>query len=271
MSTLLEQDTQQLKTKIIMWAHEIETWNIEWRTGIYPGEMAAFLGMCDLYKIRSIIESGRGEDAYSTYVLGEYAERAGIEVVSADYQPIEEKKALGALRRYRHLNFLAGDIFNLFPSAIKNLQPPVALLLDGPKFQLANRLSFVASMMFDIQVLAHHNCFLSSVWGQEFSGLFPGAFHYEELNLSVMPEWQGFKRWEFDWTHGYEQFDKEHNVMGRSLKASSLALAHIPQKRSLGSVIRFQRRLLNLNHLKLWTKWFILNRDPAAPSRIGKK
>ena len=81
----------QLPARILKWAGEIRSWGVPWETGIYPGEMAAFLGLCDLFGIQSIIESGRGEHAYSTQILCEYAEMGDVKIVSIDSEPVQER------------------------------------------------------------------------------------------------------------------------------------------------------------------------------------
>ena len=96
--TFLAKD-DRLRTSILKWAQEIRAWNIPWHTGIYPREMAAFLGLCDFCGIRSIVESGRGAHAYSTQILGEYDERTGATVVSID-RGIQSKGYEERLRLY---------------------------------------------------------------------------------------------------------------------------------------------------------------------------
>jgi hypothetical protein len=255
-----ELDDQQLKAKIIEWANRIKGWEIEWQTGIYPGEMAAFLGLCDLCGVRSIVESGRGEHAYSSQILGEYSEQKDVEVVSIDLNPIEGKGFHERLERYRKIRYVVGNAFDVLPRAVQGLNAPIALLLDGPKLQPANRLSLVATMMFDIRVVAHHNCPLSSAWGKEFSRVFPNSFHYEDTGLFTCSEWQEFKQWEAKWVRHYEVFDEAHGVPGRSLKGSSLAMAYIP------AILRSRRRLFELQGgfpwdrpVWLWAKWHISN------------
>jgi hypothetical protein len=156
------------------------------------------------------------------------------------------------------MRYVVGNAFDVLPRAVQCLSGPVALLLDGPKLQPANRLSLVATMMFDIRVVAHHNCPLSSPWGKEFSRVFPNAFHYEDIGLSGCSEWQEFKQWEGRWVHNYEVSDKAHGLPGRSLKGSSLAMAYI------SALPRSRRRLFELqgglpwyHPAWLWAKWHI--------------
>ncbi len=219
---------EKLKLGILKWADEIRTWGIEWVTGIYPGEMAAFLGLCEFVGVRSIIESGRGEHAYSTQILGEYSERTGVRIVSIDYKPIEEKDFAPKLKRYKNLRCDHGDTYDVLPKAVYRLPGPLALLIDGPKLQEATKISVVASMLFDVRVISHHNFPSDSTWGQEFTKIFPGAFYYEDLGLASDPVWQAFKKWENGCVGGYELFDEGHGVTGRSLQKSSLVMAMLP-------------------------------------------
>ena len=256
LNTSLEGGGARLRAMILKWAAEIKAWGVEWHTGIYPGELAAFLGLCDLRGVRSIVESGRGEHAYSTQVLGEYAERTGAKVASIDLSPAQGKAFQEGLKRYHNLRCIVGDTFYVLPDAALGTPGPIALLLDGPKLQPANRLSLVASIMFDVQIIAHHNCPLSSSWGREFAKVFPAAFHYEDLGLSADLRWQEFKRWEHEWVKGYEVYDAVHGIPGRSLDASSLAMAVVsPEQRSIRRLLKLRRGCLQYNPLWLWLKW----------------
>lgn len=256
---------KQLPAKILKWAGEIRSWGIAWKTGIYPGEMAAFLGLCDLLDMKSIIESGRGEHAYSTHVLGEYAERMKTIVVSIDFNPLPGNAVGQSLKGYRNLRCVVGDAFTVLPKVLGTLAGPIALLLDGPKLEPANRLSLVASVMVDVKVVAHHNCPLDAVWGKEFAQMFPGAFHYEHLGLSELPEWQQFKEWEAEWVKHYDVYDEVHKTRGRSLEASSLAIATVsPDMRSKRRLLELQGGPLRYHPLWLWLKWSFPRRKLRA-------
>lgn len=248
--------SEELRQSIARWAGAIQDWNIEWETGIYPGEMASFLGLCSLLGVASIIESGRG-DGYSTQVLGAYADRTGVSVVSIDLESdrAQAAKCRQKVERYRRLRCLVGDAYNVFPAAAKGLPGPIALLLDGPKLQAANRFSLVASLMFPITVVAHHNCELVTPWGREFSSVFPGAFHHDELDMAQVTEWQRFKVWERESVRGYEL----PGIPGRSLSSSSLALT-IPgaEHRSYRQLLRLGGRPIRSSPPWLWAKWSLL-------------
>jgi len=266
MDAMREGNCYDLQARIIGWAREIRAWEIEWRTGIYPCEMAAFIGLCDSFGIRSIVESGRGEDAYSTQVLGEYAERTRVKIVSIDFGPTQGKAFQQRLEHYHNLRCVVGDTFDVLPHAMVGMPGPIAILLDGPKLQPANRLSLAASIMWEIRIVAHHNCPSLSPWGKEFGKVFPGAFHYEQLGLVDVPEWQEFKRWEKEWVKSYELYDEAHGIPGRSLGASSLAMAVLaPEQRQKARVLELQSGHPRYNPLWLWLKWS-WSRDRSAKS-----
>lgn len=247
-----------LASKIAYWAKQIKAWGIEWKTGIYPGEMAAFLGLCDLCGTRSIVESGRGEHAYSTQILCEYAQRENVRVVSVDFEPVQGRSFQERVQTYRNLECVTGDAFAILPTAVRRLPGPMALLLDGPKLQPANRLSLVASIMFDFRVIAHHNCPLDAPWGREFAEVFPGAFHYEDLSLEQIGEWREFKAWERQWVGEYEIYDEVHDARGRSLEASSLAMALVgPNKPSSRRLLELGITPLRYHPVWLWTRWHL--------------
>jgi hypothetical protein len=98
------------------------------------------------------------------------------------------------------------------------------LLLDGPKEFAANRLSLVASILFPLVAVGHHNAEAGISWTDQFGRFFPGAFHYEQLQDGEDIRWTAFKTWEREFVHGYEV----PGTPGRSLSRSSLALATIP-------------------------------------------
>lgn len=206
------------------WADRIRSWSLDWETGIYPGEMAAFLALCDHAGVVTIVESGRGLHAYSTQVLGGYAEQTGARVVSIDMETDSAAAAhcRARLARYPSVTCLAGDAFEVFPDAMSLAAGPAALLLDGPKDFGANRLSLTASLLYPISVIGHHNADPGTEWTEQFARLFPGAFHYETL-ADDSPRWREFKAWEREAVKGYELPGNP----GRSLSRSSLVLAEV--------------------------------------------
>lgn len=253
---MLNNKSDELRAKILKWAGEIRSWRIPWHTGIYPGEMAAFLGLCDLCGIRSIIESGRGDHAYSTRILGKFADQTDVKITSIDFSPVEGNTFQEPLRQYCNLQCIVGNAFDVLPDVAREVQGPIALLLDGPKLEPANRLSLVASYMFDIHVVAHHNCPLEAPWGKEFSQIFPCAFHYEVLGLAQIPEWQEFKQWENGCVNDYEMYDEVHRVRGRSLGYSSLAMGVLSDnKLSKRRFLELRIDPLRYHPWWLWLKW----------------
>ncbi|MBM4134863.1 MAG: hypothetical protein FJ245_13980 [Nitrospira sp.] len=255
----IAENVQPLQSAIFRWAASLKSWNLAWETGIYPGEMAAFLGVCEMAGVRTIIESGRGDHAYSTRVLGEYSERTGVAVYSIDLVP-NAKQIADLEDRYPQLRCLVGSAFDFVPVVAARQSGPLALLLDGPKMRPANRLSMMVSAVFNVVVVAHHNCPLESPWGKEFAEVFPGAFHYEDLMLAQAEEWRAFKTWERDCVKSYEISDEDDGTVGRSLEMSSLAVARLERCRYT------KKRLFSLwqgdprhNPLMLYAKWRLQN------------
>lgn len=214
-----------LRDLTVAWARVLKDRALDWETGIYPGEMAAFLAQCEAAGVASIIESGRGLHAYSTRVLGEYAERTGATVISIDMDsdPAVAAQCRKELAKYRHVSCLTGDAFQAFPDAAARLPGPIGVLLDGPKGHAANRLAAVAAVLYPVRVLAVHNADPGLAWTLEFGRLFPGAYHYESLDSGPSREWADFKAWEREAVKGYEL----PGTPGRSLSISSLAIAEV--------------------------------------------
>lgn len=218
-----------LHTAIIAWAKRIQDQNLPWTTGIYPAEMATFLGLCELQGVRGIIESGRGPDAYSTHILGMYGDHMNVPVISIDFSPIEDHHFAQSLSKYKSLKCLNGDSFVLMPSSMATLPGPIGMLIDGPKKYVANRLSFALSTRFPVRVVAHHNIESASLWWKEFATVYQGAQHFEDLGLQGDPAWEAFRVWEHKATGGYTVEDTAHNLPGRTLDESSLGFAVIPE------------------------------------------
>ncbi len=227
-------DLPRLHSCILRCAERIQTMRLEWKTGIYPAEMAVFLGMCEYCGIRSIVESGRGPDAYSTHVLGQYADETGSNVISLDFAAIEKRKFGYALKKFSHLQCLTGNVAYLLPKAMKRLQGHVALLVDGPKEERANCLTLCACIHYDIRLIAHHNAVPEAPWTIELRKMFPGLFHFEDLGLESEVQWNQFRNWEREAVSGYEVKDNR-GLTGRSLSSSSLALSVVPSRDSLRS------------------------------------
>jgi hypothetical protein len=203
--------------KTVRWARKIQIWRAPWVTGIYPNEMAAFLGACDALQIRTIVECGRGLHGYSTQVLSEYGLSTGTKIVSIDYAPPEA--SVGPVHIHKHVRFLTGDAFKVLPKAFKETWGPYALLVDGPKHHAANRLSLAAVNVWPIQLVAHHNAARGASWSEEFRSVFIERWYHDALvKLANNPHWQNFRAWERMWTNGGDVGD-------RTLANSSLVLA----------------------------------------------
>jgi hypothetical protein len=185
--------------------------------------MATFLGVCDVMQIKTVIDSGRGPDAYSTHMLGEFSEAKGISVYSFDLTPVENKYYQNTLARFQHIRLYAGDVFSQLPEVLRQCEKPVALLVDGPKREEAVRLSLIASIVFDIRIVALHNCPPDAAWTRQFKKMFNQPSTVEDFNMADFPEWQSFRTWEQQITGNYSVDSMERGVdLGRTLQTSSL-------------------------------------------------
>jgi hypothetical protein len=249
-------ETEHLRSLVIEWGRKIRTWNLPWKTGIYPLEMAAFLGMCTHRGVRGIVESGRGPDAYSTHVFGKFGEETGINTVSIDKTPVDDFHYGPTLRAFRHLACLSGNSFALLPEAFAVVEAPVALLVDGPKTFLANRLSLAACLSFPVDFVAHHNCDIrTDPWGREFKASFPDAFMYEDLRLESSPEWKELREWERACV-GEHPEDDDGGPAGAYRVASCLAIAPVPSlPRLLWASLKAHRRHLRMSPFLYTLKW----------------
>ena len=251
MNVMMIGEKSELRDKIVKWALEIKLSNIKWIRGIYPGEMAAFLGLCDFCGIKSIVESGRGDFAYSTQILGFYSDKTGIPIVSIDYRLVTGMIFEKDLARYRNLRCLSGNTFNVLPAAMCGLPGPIALLMDGPKLGEANRSSLTACVMYNVQVVAHHNSPLSTPWGKEFQKIFPSAFHYDKINFSGITGWKEFKIWEEKWV--------SQGIAARPHDDLSLLLSFCgTEERAKKSILMLLNGSIRYNPLWLCLKWTLI-------------
>lgn len=245
------QQVEEMKREILLWSQRMREWNLPWKTGIFPSEMAVFLGMCSVAKIRGIVDSGRGPHAYSTHVLGEFANATGAQILSLDFASPDTKGYGDSLRRYTRVRCMDGDAFELLPAEMPALPAPVALLVDGPKTFTANRLSLVLSVVWDVPIVAHHNCPPDEGWTRQFKTLFPGAFHMEDLGLEREGAWVEFREWERRLTGGKGPGAEIPGARGRSLEASSLVVGRGDVNRGqVGRVLKG-----GLRAWWLWRKW----------------
>lgn len=252
-------DSARLSALTLKWADMIRALPLSWNSGIYPAEMAVFLGLCELRGVRTIIESGRGPDAYSTHIIGSYAEKTGTKAISVDFSSIDAHHYGSQLKSYTALRCESGDAFTVLPKLCADAEYPIGLLIDGPKAFQANLLSFGLASSYDIAVVAHHNCEPPSPWWDEFSTVYQGAFHYEDLPLASTDAWNEFRSWEADYVGHYENRDEKHALPGRDLAVSSLSLAILVPERSADILRRIPSFLRRLRVRLLRLRWKLLS------------
>lgn len=210
---------RDLELSIVKMADHIQERELPWVSGIYPSEMAFFLGVCEAENIDLIIESGRGPDAYSTNCIGHYVDKHdNIRAVSIDFAPIRTKHYGRNLASYSSLNCLHGDSIKRIPDMMRSVKGRVAFLIDGPKNELAIDLGLGILSHYHPAVIAFHNMPLNEWNHDECNRRGMELFHYEALSLESYPEWNKFREFE-------ARLTDSHVNNQRSLAQSSLALA----------------------------------------------
>jgi hypothetical protein len=107
-------------------------------------------------------------------------------------------------------------------------------------------------VLFPIVAVGHHNCDPGLPWSEQFARLFPGAFHYEELNDEEAEDWTAFKRWEREAVRGYEVPGNP----GRSLARSSIMLAQLPAGPRPVSLLRgLGATRVQAEAMKVYLRW----------------
>ncbi len=196
-------------------------WASGWEEGaIFPCEMVYFLAACDAAGIREIVESGR-QDGYSTRILGEYARRTGVRIVSIDFEddPARAARCRAMLAPYpveiRKANAYLGVI-----EAVRQARGPTALIVDGPKGFLAQSMSLAALACGEIRILSFHNLIAGSAWRTSIENLSDRPVFYEgEIDPLAVPAWLRLRE--------HERRICDAKSARRSLEVSSLGILRV--------------------------------------------
>jgi hypothetical protein len=214
-----------------------QDWPKDWVEGaIFACEMVYFLAACEAAGIRRVIESGR-QDGYSTRILGEYAKRTGIAVVSIDFEddPARAAKCHAMLAPYG-LDLRKGNAFEAVVAAVREAREPTALLIDGPKGFLAQSMAFAAQANGPVELVAFHNLNEGSVWRSQFEELAgPAAFYETALAADASEAWMQLRKREIAAC--------EATGARRSLEKSSLGVMRVD-----AAVERRLRRLVRAHY-----------------------
>jgi predicted O-methyltransferase YrrM len=191
---------------------------------IYPSELVFFLSLCIQAKVGCIIESGRGE-GYSTAVIAAFGEAKNIRIVSIDTEDIPERarECRRRLAQFKRLEVLAGNAFDEIPRLLRGESRPVALLIDGPKYDESIYLSAASVAFGSVSVVAHHNIQPEiAYWYSHFVERFPRSGRLEDSGIKDHPAFKEFREWEQRETSRYED-------LGRSLESTSLLASLLPE------------------------------------------
>jgi len=210
-------DNSLLSKKICKQASSLKSWSLQWKTGIYPSEMAFYLGCCSFFETKTIVESGRGPDAYSTFCLGNYATGLpDISVESFDFSPINNHHYGDILSKFDSVNFYDGDIFKILPQFLKNFKRGLSFIIDGPKDELAVDLGLSLISFFKPTFIAFHNMKKGSKFLDYFHKNGFQSIHFEDLDLENYNAWKDFREYESSLLSGLS--------LNRSFSESSLVI-----------------------------------------------
>jgi hypothetical protein len=213
------------------WAGRIQTIEPPWQTGgIFPSEMLAFLIACEEEHVDCVIESGR-ERGYSTQVLAEYAGERAIPFVSLDLPQTPE---IGRATRER----LAGKPVRLVDASVlehlgdvvpRGVQR-IALLVDGPKDEVARRVLLAAAHAFPVVLVGTHGYHPHTPVGLAFRRSFPELRLTSENDVRAELALDGFTTWERDVVESL--YDGP-----RDPADSTLAIARVPSRVSVRRLV----------------------------------
>ena len=130
----------------------------EWCEGaIFPREMVFFLARCQAAGVKQIIESGR-QDGYSTRILGEFAKRTGVAVVSIDYEDDKSRRQrCRTMLASFPVELLTGDAFEEIGLSLQATCNKTAILIDGPKNWGAVSLLCASASFPQVAIISMHN------------------------------------------------------------------------------------------------------------------
>jgi hypothetical protein len=213
---------------VAKWARRICELDMQWVVGaIFPTEMAMFLATCEAAQVDGIIESGR-QDGYSTVALADYAGLMDVPVISMDLPDTPER---GARTRARlagrpNLRLLDGNSLRILPRAVPPTGGRLALLVDGPKGDVANSLMVAACAAYPIAVLGYHGHHPGTADGAEREVAFPSMRLVDPFAYERVPEMSLLIERERSLTAGVD--------MGvRAFGKITLAIASIDPSRSV--------------------------------------
>lgn len=214
---------------------------------IFPSEMAHFLSQCDQAAVKTIIESGR-QDGYSTAVLGAYGDAQHINVFSIDFEQDAARAQVcrERLARFKSLHLLKGSATDKMREALAQAEPPIALLIDGPKGHLAVYLAAASAAYAGVGLVAQHNTESSVPWHSQFVARFGEARFFEDTALYHDPDLPQFREWENQVSQG---------TIGRSIERTSLAVARLPKPGPDTAYLRGTTFWHTFNALSLYWSW----------------
>jgi hypothetical protein len=189
---------------------------------IFPSEMAFLVATCITRGVDCVIESGR-QDGYSTEILGQWARRSGVRIVSIDLE-IEPERAAACRDRLKAfpVDLVKGSAYAEFGrwSRKAGVGSKLAFLADGPKEWPA--ISMMAAGTDErTAVIALHNLNPGRADRNLFESIGGRSAFYEAAIPSPGPKWQELRRRELDHTAG---------GAARSTKVSSLGVLPLDDK-----------------------------------------
>jgi hypothetical protein len=221
------------------WAERVRSLGAPWfRGAIFPSEMVAFLAACDRAGIDAIVESGR-QDGYSTAVLGDYAAVRGVPAVSIDLPSTPER---GQRTRARlagaPVELVDGNALLLLGEVVPAGARRVALLVDGPKDEVANRLLLAASARLPVALIGFHGHTIEEEerleHARERREWFPQLEMGDLRRGAASAEVRALLTWEEELVRGLD-------LAPRRLDRSNLALIEVRRRRSWPSLATYGR------------------------------
>lgn len=200
-------------------------WTSDWVEGaIFPCEMVYFLAACDAARIRTVVESGR-QDGYSTRILGEYARRTGVRIVSIDFEDDADRAArCRAMLAPYPIDLRKGNAFLAVVAAVRDAAGPAALIVDGPKGFLAQSMALSALACGDVGLLAFHNLPERTDFRGHVESLADRpAFYEAEVDPLDVPAWRELR--------AHEREHCARKGARRDLDASSLGILRFDSER----------------------------------------
>lgn len=148
--------------------------------GILNSEMLLFISLVKYFGVNLIIESGRSK-GYSTNILAESFKNFKYKIFSVEYDKYSPnvKISFERLRKYKNLNLIFGNSFDIIPQIIKE---NCCILIDGPKGFKSIKLAVKLLQNPYVKAIFIHDLYRDSPFRKDAEKIFSNYFFTDDYD-----------------------------------------------------------------------------------------